>query len=103
MAMDYYDLGPYSRTITTNSEDAQRWFDRGLNGLFGYNHGEAVTCFRMALEADPGCAMAHWGGAYATGPNYNLPWHLYDPKGRASALAEVQVHASCYCRQQAAA
>jgi tetratricopeptide (TPR) repeat protein len=85
--MDYYDLGSYGRTITTESKEAQRWFDRGLNWLFGYNHGEAVTCFKKALEADPGCAMAHWGVAYATGPNYNLPWHLYDPKGRAKALA----------------
>ena len=84
--MDYFDLGPYSRAITTNSKEAQHWFDRGLNWLFGYNHGEASACFGKAIEADPGCAMAHWGVAYATGPNYNLPWHLYDPKGRAMAL-----------------
>ncbi len=31
--------------------------------------------------------MAWWGTAYAAGPNYNLPWHLYDPAGRAQALA----------------
>ena len=85
--MDYYDLGEYSRIITTESEDAQRWFDRGLNWIFAFNHGEAVECFRKALEADPRCAMAHWGMAYAMGPNYNLPWHLYDPEGRAQALA----------------
>ena len=85
--MSYYDLGPYSRKITTNSPKAQRWFDRGLNWVFAYNHGEAVECFNKALEADPDCAMAHWGVAYAIGPNYNLPWHLYDPVGRAQALA----------------
>ena len=85
--MAYYDLGPYSRTVTTKSEEAQLWFDRGLNWLFGYNHGEAIACFKKAAEADPDCAMAYWGVAYATGPNYNLPWHLYDPKGRAMALA----------------
>jgi len=85
--MAYYDLGPYSRTVTTKSEEAQLWFDRGLNWLFGYNHGEAIACFKKAAEADPACAMAYWGVAYATGPNYNLPWHLYDPKGRAMALA----------------
>ena len=85
--MDYYDLGAYVRAVTTGSEDAQRWFDRGLNWVYAFNHGEAVDCFRKALEADPGCAMAHWGMAYAIGPNYNLPWHLYDPDGRAQALA----------------
>ena len=30
--------------------------------------------------------MAHWGLAYAAGPNYNMPWHLFDDKNRAKAL-----------------
>ncbi len=85
--MDYFDLGTYSRAVTTISGDAQAWFDHGLNWLYCYNHGEATACFQRAVEADPTCAMAHWGAAYALGPNYNLPWHLYDPKGRAAALA----------------
>jgi len=84
--MDYFDLGPYSRAITTSSADAQLWFDRGLNWLFGFNHGEAIKCFHRALEHDPDCAMAHWGISYASGPNYNLPWDLYDPHGRQMAL-----------------
>jgi tetratricopeptide (TPR) repeat protein len=84
--MDYFDLGEYGRKITTTSPDAQTWFDRGLNWTFGYNHGEAVSCFKKAIEADPSCAMAYWGLAYAVGPNYNLPWHRLDPKGRARAL-----------------
>src|SRR6267154_2703516 len=86
--MDYpYDLGPYSRKVTTTSVDAQRWFDRGLNWCFGYHHEEAVACFEKALESDPNCAMAHWGVAYAVGPNYNYPWELHDPAGKAAALA----------------
>ncbi|MDP2378590.1 hypothetical protein [Reyranella sp.] len=84
--MDYYDLGAYIRAITTKSPDAQLWFDRGLNWLFAFNHEEAIKCFGKAVEHDPGCAMAHWGIAYAAGPNYNLPWHLYDPAGKARAL-----------------
>jgi tetratricopeptide (TPR) repeat protein len=85
--MTYYDLGAYTRPITTKSPEAQVWFDRGLNWVFGFNHEEAIKCFAKALERDPGCAMAHWGIAYAAGPNYNLPWHLYDPAGKAKALA----------------
>jgi tetratricopeptide (TPR) repeat protein len=86
--MDYpYDLGPYSRTVTTSSKDTQRWFDRGLNWCFGYHHEEAVTCFEKALEADPTCAMAHWGVGYAAGPNYNFPWDLMDLAGKEAALA----------------
>jgi Tfp pilus assembly protein PilF len=71
--MSYFDLGPYSRKITTTSPEAQLWFDRGLNWLFGFNHGEAIKCFQKALKHDPECAMAHWGVSYAAGPNYNLP------------------------------
>jgi tetratricopeptide (TPR) repeat protein len=84
--MTYYDLGAYSRPITTKSAEAQVWFDRGLNWVFGFNHAEAIKCFGKALEQDPGCAMAQWGISYAAGPNYNLPWHLYDPAGKAQAL-----------------
>ena len=85
--MTYFDLGPYTRKITTSSPDAQMWFDRGLNWTFGFNHGEAIKCFQKTLEHDPQCAMARWGISYASGPNYNLPWHRYDPAGRQMALS----------------
>ncbi len=88
--MDYpYDLGPHSRRITTTSPEAQAWFDRGLNWTYGYNHEEAVACFEKAAKADPACAMAHWGIAYAIGPNYNYPWVLHDPAAKQSALARA--------------
>lgn len=86
MAYDY-DLGPYSRKITTSNPDAQMWFDRGLNWVFNFWHEEAIDCFKKALEADPDCAMAYWGISYALGPNYNMPWILYDPKGLAAAVS----------------
>ena len=85
--MEYYDLGPYTRKITAAVPEAQLWFDRGLNWLYGFNHAEAIACFKKALEYDPDCAMAYWGISYAAGPNYNLPWYLYDPAGKAAALA----------------
>jgi tetratricopeptide (TPR) repeat protein len=95
--MTYYDLGAYSRTITTNSAEAQVWFDRGLNWTFGYNHEAAVACFQKALEHDPDCPMAHWGVAYAIGPNYNFPWELFDPDGKAQALAAAYDEARRAC------
>lgn len=76
---DQYDLGSYSRPITTKSSDAQRWFDRGLIWCYGYNHDEAIRCFRRAAASDPDCAMAYWGIAYAAGPNYNKQWKAFDP------------------------
>ncbi|MGH7712278.1 MAG: hypothetical protein ACREOG_13390 [Gemmatimonadaceae bacterium] len=71
---EYYDLGAYSRPVTTRSSDAQLWFDRGLMWCYGFNHDEAVRCFRRAVEHDRHCAMAFWGIAYASGPNYNKRW-----------------------------
>ncbi len=82
-----YDLGTYSCRVTTSSEQAQLWFNRGLIWTYGYNHDEAVACFHRAAEHDPDCAMAHWGVAYAAGPNYNLPWDLRDEQGQTKALA----------------
>ncbi|MEL6773265.1 MAG: tetratricopeptide repeat protein [Pseudomonadota bacterium] len=84
--MDYFDVGPFTRPVTTAVPEAQTWFDRGINWLYGFGHEEAIACFQKAAEADPGCAMAYWGISYAAGPNYNLPWHLYDPAGKAAAL-----------------
>lgn len=85
---DYrFDMGAYSRTISTKSADAQRWFDRGLNWIFGYNHEEAINCFQQALSHDAECAMAHWGIAYCAGPNYNMSWELFDEASLEQALA----------------
>ncbi len=73
--MDYdFDLGPYSRPVTVRNHQGQIWFDRGLAWLYGFNHEEAIVCFREAQQADPDCAMAFWGEAYAAGPFINLPW-----------------------------
>ena len=83
---DYYDLGSYSRRITTTSPEAQKWFDRGLAWTYGFNHDEAISCYRTALEHDPACAMAHWGIAYAAGPNYNKQWKHFDPSDLAATL-----------------
>lgn len=83
---DYYDLGSYSRPVTTDSEQAQIWFDRGLNWTFAFNHEEAITCYEKALEHDANCAMAYWGIAYAHGPNYNLTWGKMNEPMRVARL-----------------
>ncbi|MDL5199354.1 hypothetical protein [Streptomyces sp. ALI-76-A] len=76
--MEYYDLGTHGRSVTTSSAQAQLWFDRGLVWTYAFHHEEAVACFEAAAAADPDCAMAHWGIAYALGPNYNKPWEFFD-------------------------
>ena len=101
--MTYFDLGEHSRPVTTRSSEAQTWFDRGLNWLYCFNHGEAVACFKRAAEADPTCAMAYWGIAYGLGPNYNMPWHYYDPDGLKVAVAGAyDALQSALCHRDAA-
>jgi hypothetical protein len=65
-------LGSHTRQITTQSAEAQRYFDQGLNYYFGFHHGAAVRSFKEAARIDPACAMAHWGIALANGPHINL-------------------------------
>ncbi len=84
--MTDFDLGTYQRKITTGSQNAQRLFDQGLIWLFGYNHEAAAHCFEQAIAQDPDCGMAHWGVAYAIGPNYNKPWEFFEPDEKAATL-----------------
>ncbi|MFJ4717312.1 tetratricopeptide repeat protein [Streptomyces sp. NPDC088785] len=86
---DYFDLGRHTRPVTTTSTAAQTWFDRGLNWTYAFNHEEAVRCFEAAALADPGCAMAEWGLAYALGPHYNKPWEFFDARELAETVART--------------
>ena len=96
----YYNLGTYSRHVSTSSADAQKWFDRGLVWCYGFNHEEAAKCFERAISHDPGCGIAYWGLAYALGPNYNKPWELFDKRERKTtaqrthgAVEQAKLHA----------
>lgn len=75
---NYYNLGSFSRRVTTSNPDAQTWFDRGLVWAYSFNHEEAVRCFRQVIAHDETCAMGYWGVAFASGPNYNKKWAAFD-------------------------
>src|SRR4249919_3012647 len=81
-------LGDLHHPITTQSKQAQRYFDQGMRLLFGFNHKEAIRSFRSAALLDPTCAMAHWGVAYASGPHINKPM---DSNDTANAWAALQL------------
>ncbi|MFF7285973.1 hypothetical protein [Streptomyces griseorubiginosus] len=89
--MEYYDLGSHRRPVTTESAEAQLWFDRGLVWTYAFHHEEAVACFEKAAAADPDCAMAHWGIAYALGPNYNRPWEFFDDRDLARTVERTHL------------
>ncbi|MBV8139476.1 MAG: hypothetical protein JO121_28175, partial [Deltaproteobacteria bacterium] len=46
-------LGSYTRKVSTDSPEAQKYFDQGLNFLFGFNHGAAIRAFQAAEKTDP--------------------------------------------------
>ncbi|GAB4536281.1 MAG: hypothetical protein Tsb0014_23890 [Pleurocapsa sp.] len=67
----FQGMGDLHHPITTQSPEAQRYFDQGLILAYGFNHAEAARSFRQAIELDRDCAMCHWGLAYVLGPNIN--------------------------------
>lgn len=78
-------LGHYSRPITTQSAECQRYFDQGLALMYGFNKEEALNAFREAARLDPDCAMADWGIAMADGPDIN-----YTTIGASQAKEAIQ-------------
>jgi tetratricopeptide (TPR) repeat protein len=87
--MTTFNLGDYRREITTTSDIAKKHFDDGLIWIFGFNYEAAAACFEAAIEADWACGMAHWGVAFAIGPNYNKPWDVFGPEERVATLARA--------------
>ncbi|KAJ4326667.1 hypothetical protein N0V84_002892 [Fusarium piperis] len=84
---DYiFNLGSHHRRITTRTDEAQTWFNRGLIWTYAFNHEESASCFERAIKADANCAMAYWGLAYCVGPNYNKPWSYFDEKDLAAVV-----------------
>ena len=93
--MDYYDLGDYRREFASSSPEARLWVQRGIVWTYAFNHEEAIACFERALEHDAHCAMAHWGIAYAIGPNYNKPWDAFEEDEKPEALARANAANRC--------
>ena len=62
-------LGRVSFPISCNAE-AQTRFERALALLHSFWWPEAQKAFRSVAEADPSCAMAHWGTALAHRGNW---------------------------------
>ncbi len=89
MKDSYFDLGKYSRPISTRSAEAQIWFDRGLNWSYAFHHTEAKNCYQRVIDLDPDCPMGYWGMAYAIGPYYNLDWASYSEAGQKEGINQA--------------
>ena len=87
----YFNLGTLGRKISTNSTEAQIWFDRALVWTYCFNHDEAITCYKQAIAHDENCAMAYWGVSFCSGSNYNKTWALFDENDRVTAIKQCYV------------
>src|SRR6266566_7711844 len=87
-------LGDFHRAVSTNSPQAQAFFDQGMRFLWAFNHDEATRSFAKAAELDPQCAMCWWGVSLTVGPNYNLPM-MAQPRAAVGgeALQQAEKHA----------
>jgi tetratricopeptide (TPR) repeat protein len=83
----FQGLGDHHHPISTRNPQTQRFFNQGINLLFGFNHAEAIRSFREAARLDPDCAMCWWGVSAALGPNINLQM---PPDAVAPAWAALQ-------------
>jgi tetratricopeptide (TPR) repeat protein len=82
--------GDYSRSIGSDSEMAQQFFDQGLRMAWGFYFPESIASYQEASRLDPENPMPYWGIAHAAGPNpnsryVNLP---DDPQG--AGLAAIR-------------
>lgn len=90
-----FDLGSYSRPVSTRVTEAQKAFDQGLLWSFAFNHDEAERAFVEAARRDPSLAMAWWGVALVNGPHINNPAMSEAQSSRAwDALAKARALAA---------
>src|SRR4026207_623832 len=66
-------LGDIDHPVSTTNPEAQKFFNQGLEYVYGFNHEEAIRSFKQASQLDPQLAMAYWGVALSMGSNYNVP------------------------------
>ena len=88
-AMLLSGTGIWKHPIKTSSSEAQKFFDQGLNEMYGFNRYEALRSFKKAAELDPKAAMPWWGVAMATGPYVNMDGEpTYQMKTSCAAVEE---------------
>jgi len=80
-------LGNYAFPITTDSSEAQRWFNQALMLTFGFNHDAAERSYLKAATLDPECAMCWWGASLVLGPHVNA---AMNPEDNAKAWQRLE-------------
>ncbi len=75
--------GTYSRSISTDSDTAQQFFDQGLRMAWSFYFPESIASYQEASRLDPSNPMPWFGLAHAAGPNPNSRYQNLpdDPHG----------------------
>ena len=75
--------GTYSRSISTDSDAAQQFFDQGLRMAWSFYFPESIASYQEASRLDPSSPMPWFGLAHAAGPNPNSRYQNLpdDPHG----------------------
>jgi len=80
-------VGTGGFAVATTSQEAQAWFNYGMQLAHAFYHADAKAAFHKASELDPACAMCAWGEAWARGPTLNYDVSPQETKD-AAALAD---------------
>ena len=64
-------MGKHTHPLGEVPPEAQRYFDQGLNLLYGFNRFEAYRSFEKASQLAPAHPLPKWGMALAKGPHVN--------------------------------
>jgi tetratricopeptide (TPR) repeat protein len=64
-------LGPFTWSVSTDHEEAQAYFDQGVQLKYAFGVREAARSFREAIKRDENCAICYWGEAWAMGSYLN--------------------------------
>ena len=82
--------GIYSRPITTNSAEAQAFFDQGIRMAWSFYFPESIASYQEAARLDPNSPMPHFGLAHAAGPNPNSRYQNLPDDPNGAGLAAIR-------------
>ena len=82
--------GTFSRPITTDSAEAQAFFDQGLRMAWSFYFPESIASYQEAARLDPDSPMPHFGLAHAAGPNPNSRYASLPDDPNGAGLAAIR-------------
>ena len=87
-------LGGEHFAVESQDPRVARYFDQGMQLVFGFNPHEAARSFAAAAALAPGCASCWWAWAWALGPNINSDMAPKADEKVAQALRQARRHAA---------